>query len=245
MTYKELEEKKDYLRNNIDKLPKELLDNYESVFRIEFTHNSTAIEGNTLSLLETKMIIEDGLTIGGKELRETYEIVNNNKAYSYIQKCIKEKKDLSEDILKDIHNIIMQNIMIGGIYRSVDVYISGAKHIPPTPNDAYNQLRVFYNTLDNNNMNAIELAAYTHAEFVKIHPFIDGNGRTSRIIMNYQLMKLGFLPISIKNEEKFKYYDSLEEYAINKNISDFEELIKDLENEELDKYIKAIKDSSK
>ncbi len=244
MTYKELEEKKDYLRNNIDKLPKELLDNYESVFRIEFTHNSTAIEGNTLSLLETKMIIEDGVTIGGKELRETYEIVNNNKAYSYIKKCIEEGKELSENVLKDIHNIIMQNIMIGGIYRNVDVYISGAKHVPPTPNDAYNELRSFYNTLQNNNMNSIELAAYTHAEFVKIHPFVDGNGRTSRIIMNYQLMNLGFLPINIKNEDKFKYYDSLEKYAVEDDISDFENLIKELENEELDKYIKAIKDSS-
>ncbi len=243
MTYKDLDEKRKYLRENIDKLPKELLENYESNFDIEYTHNSTAIEGNTLSLLDTKMVIEEGITIGGKELREIYEVTNHNNAYKYIKECVKQNKDLTEDVIKDIHNIVMKDIMIGGIYRSVDVYISGAKHIPPTPNDAYNQLRAFYSTLESNKMEGIELAAYTHAEFVKIHPFVDGNGRTSRLIMNYQLIKAGFLPVNIKKEDRFRYYDSLEKYAIDNDISEFENIIKELENMELDRYIKAIKDS--
>lgn len=218
------------------------LSSYEKDFELTFTHNSTAIEGNTLTLLETKVVLEDGITIGGKELREIYEIVNHKKAYQYVKKCIAERKQLNENIVKDIHAILTENIIVGGIYRNQEVRISGAGHTPPSGNDMFIQIKNFFADLPHkNDLNPIELAAWTHAEFVRIHPFIDGNGRTSRLIMNYQLMINGFLPISIAKENRLEYYNALEEYAVNNNLTPFAKLIYNLEDEQLDTYIKLIK----
>ena len=108
-----------------------------SAFEIEYTHNSTAIEGNTLSLMETKLLLEDQVSIGGKELREIYEVINHKKAFDYVKRRITEGKPLDENAVKDIHALLMENITAGGIYRNVDVYISGARHTPPSPNEMY------------------------------------------------------------------------------------------------------------
>ena len=121
--------------------------------------------------------------------------------------------------------------------------ISGAGHTPPTGNDMYIQIKNFYADLEwkRKKLNPVELAAWTHAEFVRIHPFIDGNGRTARLIMNYQLMINGFLPISIAKENRLGYYEALEEYAVNGNLEVFVKLIASLEEERLDTYISLIK----
>ena len=219
-------------------LPEATVKSYMQSIELEFTHNSTAIEGNTLTLLETKVVIEEGLSVGGKHLREIYEVINHNKAYQYIKKCISEDLILSEEIIKNIHNILMENIIPGGIYRNVDVYISGAEHTPPSPPEMYQQIKNFYfDLLEKKFANEIELAAWTHAEFVRIHPFVDGNGRTARLIMNYQLMKNGFLPISIKKESRLEYFNTLEEYAVKDNLDPFVEMLSILEEEQLDKYL--------
>ena len=238
--YKSLCDKRDRLaRLRID-IGNDVLKSFEESFAIEYAHNSTAIEGNTLSLVETKAILEDGLSISGKSLREIYEVVNHDKAFSYIKKSVQEKKPLSEDIVKDIHALLMENIMIGGIYRNVEVRITGAAHKPPVPSEMYRQVKDFYADLAYKyNDNAICLAAWTHAEFVRIHPFTDGNGRTSRMLMNYQLMTAGFQPISINKEARLDYYQALEEYAVNGNIEPFAEMIAQLEDERLDECINA------
>lgn len=217
------------------------LNNYQTAFEIEYTHNSTAIEGNTLTLMETKLLLEDKYSIGGKHLREIYEVVNHDKAFKYVEYKIEKGLPLDEKIIKDIHALLMENIMVGGIYRNVDVYISGAKHTPPTPNEMYRQIKDFYVDLQGkHHLNSIELAAWTHAEFVKIHPFIDGNGRTSRLIMNYQLMLNGYLPVSIPKEDRLAYFDCLEIYALQGDLKPFMGLIANLEEQRLDWYIKAI-----
>lgn len=241
MDYNVLLNKKEFYQKHKNTLSKFAVQNYEQAFDIEYTHNSTAIEGNTLSLIETKVLLEDKVSIGGKNLREIYEVINHNKAYQYIKGCIAEGKPLYEDRVKDIHAILMENIMIGGVYRNVDVYISGAKHTPPSPNEAYKQVKIFYADLPFKiDMNAIELAAWTHAVLVKIHPFIDGNGRTSRLIMNYQLMANGFLPISIAKESKLEYFNALESYAVDGDLKPFADFIAGLEEQKLDFYIGVI-----
>lgn len=133
--------------------------------------------------------------------------------------------------------------MVGGVYRNQEVRISGAGHVPPVGNDMYIQIKNFYADLGwkRKELNPIEYAAWTHAEFVRIHPFIDGNGRTSRLIMNYQLMSEGFLPISIAKENRLDYYNVLESYAVDKNLQPFVELIGDLENKQLDLYLGLIR----
>lgn len=219
-------------------LPEVSLNSYRQAFELEYTHNSTAIEGNTLTLLETKVVLEEGLSVGGKHLRELYEVINHNKAYQYVKKCIAEGHVLNENIIKDIHSILMENIMVGGIYRNVDVYISGAEHTPPSPSEMYAQIKTFYmDLIDKTFESALECAAWTHAEFVKVHPFVDGNGRTSRLIMNYQLMSSGLLPISIKKESRLEYFSALEAYAVKKDLLLFENMIAVLEEEQLDRYL--------
>ncbi len=243
MDYNKLREKRDFVLANKSKLSQGILENYSNSFDIDFTHNSTAIEGNTLTLMETKLLLEDKLSVGSKKLREIYEVVNHNKAWNYVKNKVSNNEPLDEDKIKDIHNLLMSDILLGGIYRTVEVRIIGARHTPPTSSQAYYQLKEFYESLNNNNYNDFDIAAYTHAEFVKIHPFEDGNGRTSRIIMNYQLIKNGYLPISIKKEDRLKYYEVLDEYAVNGNLKPFVELIYELEDKELNFYIKAIKDT--
>lgn len=241
MDYNSLQRKKEFYQRYKNTLSDFAVQNYEQAFEIEYTHNSTAIEGNTLSLIETKVLLEDKISIGGKQLREIFEIINHNKAYQYIKGCIKETKPFDENRVKDIHAILMENIMIGGVYRNIDVYISGARHTPPSPNEAYRQVKNFYiDLLCKPEMNVIELAAWTHAEFVKIHPFVDGNGRTSRLIMNYQLMVNGFLPISIVKESRLEYFDALESYAVDADLKPFADFIAALEEQKLDFYLRAI-----
>lgn len=243
MDFDKLLEKKHILDEGKNTIDKVTISSYEKDFELTFTHNSTAIEGNTLTLMETKVVLEDGISIGGKALREIYEVVNHKKAYHYVKKCIVEEKPLNEDIVKEIHAILTDNIIVGGIYRNQEVRISGASHTPPSGNDMYIQIKNFYADLEwkGKEINPIELAAWTHAEFVRVHPFIDGNGRTSRLIMNYQLMLHGFLPVSIAKENRLEYYQALEEYAVNGNLERFSDLIAELEEKQLDDYISLIK----
>lgn len=226
-------------KNSIDAIT---ISSYEKDFELTFTHNSTAIEGNTITLIETKVLLEDGISVGGKALREIYEVVNHKKAYQYVKKCIDEGKVLNENVVKDVHAILTENIIVGGVYRNQEVRISGAGHTPPAGNDMFVQIKNFYGDLEwkSKQLNPMEFAAWTHAEFVRIHPFIDENGRTARLVMNYQLMRQGFLPISIAKEKRLEYYNALEEYAVNGNLESFSEMIAALEEEQLDIYIGLI-----
>lgn len=238
MDYTMLCQKRERLSAVREQLPREALDSFDRSFEVEYTHNSTAIEGNTLTLIQTKAVLEDGLSVGGKELREIYEVVNHSKAFHFAKRCIADGKPLDERITKDIHALLMENILTGGIYRQVEVRISGAQHKPPVPSEMYRQVKDFYAALPyRSDLNAIELAAWTHAEFVKIHPFVDGNGRTSRMIMNYQLMAAGFLPVSIAKENRLEYFEALEAYAVNGDLQPFAEMIATLESERLDEYL--------
>lgn len=241
MDYPRLLRKKALYEQAKDTLPEITVKSYVQAFDLEYTHNSTAIEGNTLTLLETKVVLEEGLSVGGKRLREIYEVINHNKAFQYVKTAIANGLPLNEAIIKDIHAILMENIMAGGIYRNAEVYISGAAHKPPAPNEMYLQVKNFYADLAQKDAaNALELAVWTHAEFVRIHPFADGNGRTSRLIMNYQLMAHGFLPVSIAKEARLDYFNALEAYAVERDLNHFADMIALLEEEQLDRYLGMI-----
>ena len=241
MNMQEIYKMRDTLLKKSGNLAKASVESFDKHFELEYTHNSTAIEGNTLSLIEAKVLLEDGITPPGKYLREIWEVINHNKAFSYVKDCIAEKKPLSESIVKDIHAILMENILIGGIYRNCEVRISGAEWKPPVPTEMFRQIKDFYATLpQKSNMDAITLAAYTHAKFVRVHPFEDGNGRTSRLIMNYQLMANGFLPVSIAKENRLPYFETLEEYCANGNLAPFTEMVAELERVRLREYLDLI-----
>lgn len=239
MDYDLLCQKREQLKEVQRKMPKEALESFDKAFEVEYAHNSTAIEGNTLSLIQTKAVLEEGISIGGKTLREIYEVVNHQKAFRFIKRCIAKGKPLDEKITKDVHAILMENIMTGGVYRTVEVRISGSKHRPPAPSVMYQQIKSFYEDMPyKSQMSAVEFSSWTHAEFVKIHPYVDGNGRTARMIMNYQLMANGFLPVSIAKENRLEYFEALEAYAINEELKPFTEMIALLEEQRLDEYLK-------
>ncbi len=242
MNFEKIQEKKLKYEQNKHKISPITLSSYEKDFELTFTHNSTAIEGNTLTLMETKVVLEDGVAIGGKKLREIYEVINHKKAYGYVKKCIAEKKPLDENIIKDLHAILTENIIVGGIYRNEEVRVSGAGFTPPAGNEMYMQIKNFYEDLKikEKELNPIELAAWTHSEFVRIHPFVDGNGRTSRLIMNYQLLLNGYLPVSVAKENRLDYYNALEQYAVNGDLTVFADFVAELEEVQLDEYIKLV-----
>ena len=235
-------QKLDFINKHKHVLEPVVLERMEEGFDLDFTYNSTTIEGNTLSKMEMKLLLEDNISVGGKELREIYEVTNHKKAFDYVKNCIDRKEPLSENKIKDIHEILTENIFNGGVYRNHDNSITSANFATPTPNDMFNQLRFFYADLEKNKetMNSIELSAWTHAEFVRIHPFPDGNGRISRLIMNYQLMKSGLLPISIQVEDRFDYYERLDKYGVSRDLKPFTELIYELEEKRLNEIINII-----
>ena len=239
MDYQELVRKRDAYQEGKHLIPELTIASYERAFEIEYTHHSTAIEGNTLSLIETKVLLEDGISIGGKAMREIYEAVNHRKAFRYVKECIGQGMPLDEGKVKDIHALLMENIQVGGVYRDVQVYISGARHMPPPPPLMYRQVKDFYADLSwkGRELNPVELAAWTHAEFVKIHPFTDGNGRTSRLIMNYQLMAEGFPAISIAKEDRLEYFKALDAYAVEGDLQPFAELVAGLVDRQMERYI--------
>ena len=239
MDYQELFRKKELYSRCRASTPEFTTVTFDQAFEIEYTHNSTAIEGNTLSLIETKVLLEDGISIGGKALREIYEAVNHRKAFRYVKECIGQGMPLDEKIIKDIHALLMENIQVGGVYRNAQVYISGAQHMPPPPQLMYQQVKEFYADLSwkGRELNPVELAAWIHAEFVKIHPFTDGNGRTSRLIMNYQLMTDGFPPVSIAKEDRLEYFKTLEAYAVEGKLQPFAELVAGLVDRQMERYI--------
>lgn len=235
-------EKRDYFQAKREELPSNIKEQYEREFNLNYNHHSTAIENNTLTKEETVSILTNPEKPEVKDNREAHEIINHNKAFAYVKDCVTSGKKLNENIIKEIHRLLMENIMVGSAYRMINVFIPGAKYTPPKPNQAEIDLKKFYYKIEEE-MDPIELAAYTHTEFLRIHPFIDGNGRTSRLLLNYQLLSKGFLPINIKRSERDEYYSLINEYAVTGNLEPFINFITKQLGEDLDKYLKIIQDN--
>jgi Fic family protein len=228
-------------------LPAAAVRNLDEIYRVEWTYNSNAIEGNTLTLLETKLVLEEGLTIGGKKLREHFEVINHAEAIQYVKEVVDRKIELSEFVIKSIHQLVLRNIddENAGRYRTINVGISGSKHIPPsfpTVPEKMEQLIQWYQQ-KKDQLHPVELAARLHFQFVYIHPFTDGNGRTARLLMNLILMGYGFPPAIVKAEGKARmaYYETLEEASVNDNLNPFIHLIAGCVEESLQKYISVVK----
>ena len=198
---------------------------------LRWTYHSNAIEGNTLTLLETKVVLE-GITVGGKALREHFEAINHRDAILYVEDIIKKQEPFSEWQIRNIHQLILKNIddENAGRYRQQNVLISGATTNPPDYtllNDKMAQFIDCYNK-EAQNLHPIERAAKVHADFVGIHPFIDGNGRTSRLLMNLELLKAGYPPSVITVENRLAYYEALDQWMAYGKTEKFISLIADV-----------------
>jgi len=211
-----------------------------------YTYDSNGIEGNTLTLQETVLVLNKGVTIGGKSMREHFEVINHKEAIDYIKDLVKEKEPLSKRILLDIHHLILKNIdnENAGRYRNVDVMISGSAHKPPTFLQVENLMEEYFNFYEENKstLNPVILSAEIHERLVTIHPFIDGNGRTSRLVMNLILLQHGFpiTNISSQNDLRDEYYTSLETVQTGESKELFHTFIAKNIKESLIKYLEII-----
>jgi len=213
-------------------------------FIIETTYNSNAIEGNTLTLLETALILQEGITIAEKPLRDHLDVIGFKDAFYYIIDLASHNEPLTEQTIKAIHSLVLMNDRENrGKYRNVPVRILGALHTPPQPYlvpPAIEQLIQHYEEW-NQTKHIIEAVALFHLEFESIHPFIDGNGRTGRLLLNFELIKNGLLPVDIKFTDRREYYNCFNEYHThNNNPQTLISLIAKYEKEELERYIQII-----
>ncbi|MFK7948384.1 MAG: Fic family protein [Saprospiraceae bacterium] len=204
------------------------LKNLKEFYEVHYTYESNRIEGNTLTLQETYLVLNKGMTIGGKPLQDHVEAVNHRNAFQYIQEIAQSETDFSASVLLDIHDFILKNIdnHNAGKYRNVRVRISQSQHIPPNPlkvSDLMNRYFEQYET-QKNTVHPVILAANMHERLVTIHPFIDGNGRTARLVMNLILLKNGYpiTNISGENESRTTYYKALENVQMQKNLTAFQ-----------------------
>lgn len=188
------------------------LERLRNEFMIEYTYNSNAIEGSTLTLRETALVLE-GVTVDTKPLKEHLEAVGHRDAFLYVQQLISDKVSLSERIIKEIHSLVLiDRPSDKGVYRRIPVRIMGAYHEPPQPYLVPIQMEQLLADVDMLQLHPIEQAALFHLRFEGIHPFIDGNGRTGRLIMNFMLMQNGYLPIDVKFADREKYYACFDAY---------------------------------
>jgi Fic family protein len=211
-TFERLYHKKQHLQSSRP-LPAIALNKIRESLSIEWTYNSNSIEGNTMSLRETQMVLQEGITVKGKSLREHFETHNHDKAIDYLYSVINEEYTLRSIDILSLHGIVLRSIEedFAGRIRIGGVRITGANFTPPNANkvpDLLDELIEFINT-NPLNLNDIELATIFHHKLVWIHPFFDGNGRTVRLSMNLLLMRCGFPPAIILKNDRKKYYEAL------------------------------------
>ncbi len=211
-TFDRLYEKKAMLQN-ARPLPKIALQKIKESLSIEWTYNSNSIEGNTLTLKETQMVLQDGITIKGKSLKEHFEAHNHEKALDYLYMLVNDDYELRSIDILSLHGLVLRSIKddFAGRIRNGGVRILGANFVPPNANkvsDLFDELIAFVNE-NPLGLNDIVLATIFHHKFAWIHPFFDGNGRTTRLAMNLLLMRKGFPPAIILKNDRKKYYEAL------------------------------------
>ena len=212
-------------------------------FLVEYTYNSNAIEGNTLTLQETAMVLE-GITIDRKPLKDHLEVIGHRDAFEYMLQLVREKVPLSERIIKEIHSLVLiDSPEDRGVYRRIPVRIMGARQEPPQPYlvpDKMEQLIAKHKETVNT-MHPVESVALFHLLFEGIHPFIDGNGRTGRLILNFELGSAGFPAINVKFSDRKKYYDCFSLYYETGSHEPMALLAGGYVEEMLDRYLKILK----
>lgn len=211
-------------------------------FAVEYTYNSNAIEGNTLTLRETDMVLR-GLTVDQKPLKDHLEAVGHKEAFDYVLELVKERAKLTESVVKQIHSLVLMDKREDrGVYRRVPVRIVGARHKPVQPYLIQPKMEQLLADYAASRERIILRLTRFHLEFEGIHPFIDGNGRTGRLLVNLELMKAGFPPIDIKFTDRKAYYDAFEEYAAQHSAAAMERLFARYVSEHLDFYLNILRD---
>ena len=222
----------------------EVLKNLDAWFKIELTYTSNAIEGNTLTRQETALVVEKGLTVAGKSLTEHLEAINHAGALEYIKKLVsKKKKDITEKDILNIHNIVLSKIddTNAGRYRNVPVRIAGSRVVLPNHGKIPQLMSEFIAWLHKKtDTQLLQFAADAHFKLVSIHPFVDGNGRTARLLMNLLLMQDGYPPALIRKEDRLLYINAIEKGQLHGAMDNYYKIIYESVDRSLNIYLKAV-----
>lgn len=225
--------------NNLRPFTSDELNRLNEEFMIEYTYDSNAIEGSTLTLEETALVLKENITVAEKPLNEHLSAIGHKDAYYYIEDLVKQKHELDENEILNIHSLVlMDRPEAKGKYRSVPVRILGTNAKTSEPYLIKPNMENLINWYKNEkSLSFIEKVATFHLKFETIHPFLDGNGRTGRLILNFELMKNGYVPINIKYKDRRKYYDAFKTYNESNDIMPMTYLICDYLIEEMTRYI--------
>ena len=230
----ELESKRPLTEGELERLNEE--------FAVEYTYNSNAIEGNTLTLRETDLVLR-GLTIEQKPLKDHLEAVGHKEAFDYVRELVKENAPLTESMIKRIHFLVLTDKKDDrGVYRRVPVRIMGTHHDPVRPYLIQPRMEQLLQEYSESDEHIVTKLARFHIEFEAIHPFIDGNGRTGRLLVNLELMKAGYPPIDIKYADRAAYYNAFDVYYLKHDLSAMERLFAGYISARLDMYLKALRE---
>lgn len=238
-------DKKLFRINSFRSLPLAIVQKLQKQFELEMIYNSNAIEGNSLTLKETFLVVNEGLTIKGKPLKDHLEAKGHSEALEYLYELTAKDKPapLTERVIREFNVIVMRNIdqEWAGRYRNSNVIIGGATHTPPEAFEVPQMMQELISWVNNDgrNLHPVELAAVFHHRFVHIHPFFDGNGRTTRLAMNVVLLRAGFPLVVILKNDRGRYYRLLGE-ADRGNLVPFGRFIAQAVQRTLDIYLKVL-----
>ncbi len=238
MKIKEVEALKQAIVDKKKSLSESELRNICSEFDKRYIYESTSFENGDFSLEDVIFLLEDhSRQFPDKSESVRKAIINNYHAMQAAHKMACEGKQFDQTIVKDLHQVLVEGIIHGGVYRTRDLFILGAKHVPPTYLKIYNKMDRYFAGLNNPELIGLEKAAYAHLQILKIYPFMDANGRLARLLLNYQLELEGFLPISITKDLRNDYYKRIDEYKINKKIEPFTQFVAQLEEKRIKEFL--------
>lgn len=238
---KKIEEKKHRL-DNLRPLPKDALKKLLEDIRLRHTYHSDAIEGNTLTLQETKLVLEQGITIGGKPLKDHIEARNDAEAFDFMLQLVQKKGGISQENIQQIHDIVTKGLLKdSGKYRTGNIRITGSSITPPSYQKIIPLMNDYIHTIKNHSLYPLKKVTIIHHRLVWIHPFFDGNGRVARLVTNLFFMQTGYPPIVLKQEQRKVYYHVLHQ-ADNGNLSPLAMFLAKAMNEALQFYLSVFID---
>ncbi|QWC00556.1 Fic family protein [Mycoplasmatota bacterium] len=240
MKLEEVEALKQELLNKKSSMSQEDIKKREEAFDTLYIYESTSFDNDEFTYEDVEFLLEDhSREFPDKKRNRRKAIINNYHALQMIHRLTSKKIAFDEEIVKDLHQTLVDGIINGGVYRSRDLFILGAKHVPPSYLKIYKKMDDYFERLKSSDLKGLERAAYAHLQFLKIYPFVDANGRLARLLLNYELELQDYLPISISKELQDDYFDAIDEYKINKKIQPFIDFLVKIEIKRIKEYIKG------
>jgi Fic family protein len=239
MKLEEVEALKEQLSSKKKTMTKEELAKICEEFDKRFIYESTSFDNDDFSYEDVCFLLEDhSREFPDKKANRRKEIINNYHAINTVHKLVEKQVELNENVVKDLHQILVDGIITGGVYRTRDLFILGAKHVPPTYLKIFKKMDAYFHDIKNAGYTGLKKASFVHLQLLKIYPFMDANGRLARLLLNYQLELDGYLPVSITREQRDDYFKSIDEFKINKNIEPFTEFLAEIEAQRIKEFIK-------